>query len=240
MKQKSVFSKFLTNRWVLNIVSIIALFNVIGYMIIGDFNTVLYFIIIAVLVRYFSKNMIVVLGIPLIIVNFMSLKRNSYVEGMENNEEQKDKENNKYQKDKENNKDQKDKENNKEQKDKEEENRTGPIASKINKDHFEVGHPKNGKYKIDYASTIEEAYDQLNSILGADGIKSLTDDTQRLLEQQTQLAGSLKNMGPMIEKMGPMVKNLTSMVGQLDTNGSNGEVMKNINSIVESMKNTNK
>ena len=240
MKQKSVFSKFLTNRWVLNIVSIIALFNVIGYMIIGDFNTVLYFIIIAVLVRYFSKNMIVVLGIPLIIVNFMSLKRNSYVEGMENNEEQKDKENNKDQKDKENNKDQKDKENNKEQKDKEEENRTGPIASKINKDHFEVGHPKNGKYKIDYASTIEEAYDQLNSILGADGIKSLTDDTQRLLEQQTQLAGSLKNMGPMIEKMGPMVKNLTSMVGQLDTNGSNGEVMKNINSIVESMKNTNK
>jgi hypothetical protein len=230
MKQKSIFSKFLTNRWVLNIVSIIALFNVIGYMIIGDFNTVLYFIIIAVLVRYFSKNMIVVLGIPLIIVNFMSLKRNSYMEGMENNEST--------------------------SKESDTANTTTtttnpststttttttePASSTGKKDAFEVGHPKNGKYKIDYASTIEEAYDQLNSILGADGIKSLTDDTQRLLEQQTQLAGSLKNMGPMIEKMGPMVKSLTSMVEQFDTNGSNGEVMKNINSIVENLKNVKK
>jgi hypothetical protein len=194
-------------------------------MIIGDFNTVLYFIIIAVLVRYFSKNMIVVLGIPLIIVNFMSLKRNSYVEGMETNEGT-SKEN--------------DSENTTTTTTAADKKTASPTPSSGKKDNFEVGHPKNGKYKIDYASTIEEAYDQLNSILGADGIKSLTDDTQRLLEQQTQLAGSLKNMGPMIEKMGPMVKNLTSMVGQLDTNGSNGEIMKNINSIVGNMKNMKK
>ena len=44
----------------------------------------MFFIIVAVLVRYFSKNMIIVLGIPLILVNLMSVKGN-FTEGLENN-----------------------------------------------------------------------------------------------------------------------------------------------------------
>ena len=156
MKLNSAFSKILTNKWVLNIVSIIALFNVIGYMVIGDYNIVLYFIILAILVRYFSKNMIVVLGIPLIIINMISLKGNSYVEGMETKEEDKEEFIDK---------------------DKIKETTTQPIVEpkKTNDESFEVGRPKGGKYKIDYASTIEDAYDQLNSILGKDGIKNFLD-----------------------------------------------------------------
>jgi hypothetical protein len=65
MKLKSGASKFLTNKLVLNIVSVIALFNVIGYIMMGNFNNVIFFILLAVLVRYFSKNMIIVLGTPL-------------------------------------------------------------------------------------------------------------------------------------------------------------------------------
>ena len=83
MNLKSQVSKFLTNRWVLNIVAVLALFNVIGYTVIGNINLVLYFIVIAVLIRYFSKNMTIVLGVPLIIVNLFSLKGNM-LEGMEN------------------------------------------------------------------------------------------------------------------------------------------------------------
>ena len=83
MKLKSAITNFLTNKWVLNIVSLIALLNVIGYMVIGNFNNVIVFLVLAVLVRYFSKNMIIVLGIPLIFVNLFSLKGNSYhFEGM--------------------------------------------------------------------------------------------------------------------------------------------------------------
>ena len=44
----------------------------------------LFFIVLAVLVRYFSKNMIIVLGVPLILVNLFHLNNNSYqIEGME-------------------------------------------------------------------------------------------------------------------------------------------------------------
>jgi hypothetical protein len=70
---------------------------------------------------------------------------------------------------------------------------------------FEVGRAKKGGSKIDYASTVEDAYDQLNSILGSEGVKRLTDDTQKLMQQQMQLAESMKGMGPMIKNLEPMM-----------------------------------
>ena len=60
-------------------------------------------------------------------------------------------------------------------------------ADAAKKEDFEVGRRKNGAAKIDYASTIEDAYDDLNKILGSDGIKRLTDDTQGLMKQQMEL-----------------------------------------------------
>jgi phosphoglycerol transferase MdoB-like AlkP superfamily enzyme len=54
--------------------------------------------------------------------------------------------------------------------------------------------------RIDYASTIEDAYDDLNRILGSDGIKKLTGDTQRLMNQQLQLADAMKSMSPLLEQ----------------------------------------
>ena len=92
MKVSSTVSKILTNKLVLNIVSILALFNVLGYMVMGNLNNVVFFLILAVLVRYFSKNMIIVLGVPLVLVNLMSLKDYSYrVEGMTTDKKAEDK-----------------------------------------------------------------------------------------------------------------------------------------------------
>ena len=74
---------------------------------------------------------------------------------------------------------------------------------------------KNRGYEIDYATTIEDAYDQLNSILGSDGVQRLTSDTQNLMKQQMQLAEAMKNMEPMVQSIAPMVKNLQGMMGQM-------------------------
>jgi len=60
--------------------------------------------------------------------------------------------------------------------------------------------------RIDYASTIEEAYGDLNKILGSDGIKRLTDDTQRLMSQQLQLADAMKSMTPLMENAKSMLQ----------------------------------
>ena len=209
MKVSSTVSKILTNKLVLNIVSIIALLNVIGYMMMGNLNNVVMFLIIAVLVRYFSKNMIIVLGVPLVLVNLMSLKGFSYrVEGMATKKQPEPK-----------------KEADSEEEEKKTDDTTGTKDSvgasndKKSDEHFEVGRPKNGGSKIDYAATIEGAYDQLNSILGSDGIKNLTGDTQRLMQQQADLAKSMESMGPMIEKMMPMAVQASQMMKSMNADG---------------------
>jgi hypothetical protein len=54
--------------------------------------------------------------------------------------------------------------------------------------------------RIDYASTVEDAYGDLNKLLGSDGIKRLTDDTQKLMGQQMQLAEAMKSMTPLLSQ----------------------------------------
>jgi len=239
MKLNSAVSKFLTNKWVLNIVAILALFNVIGYAVIGKIDLVLYFIVIAVLVRYFSKNMTIVLGVPLLFVNLFSLKGNM-MEGMENNSTTPSSSNspNKIANQKSN--DQTKIDNLVKSNVNKPDSKTAqglvmnPVDQNAENDNsaqdnaaqttggeqqgFESGRRKNKGYEIDYATTIEEAYEQLNGILGSDGIQRLTSDSQNLMKQQMQLAEAMKGMGPIIEQIAPMVQNLQGMMGD----GKNG------------------
>jgi len=218
MKLNSSVSKFLTNKWVLNIVSFLALFNIIGYMVMGNLNSVIYFIVLAVLVRYFSKNMIIVLGIPLVLVNLFRVS-NSNIEGMET--ESSPSTNSKILK-----------------KVSEEKKLNEPVilpgttdddvvSSNVKTDEqFEVGRPKNKGSKIDYASTIEDAYDDLNKILGSEGIKNLTTDTQKLMKQQMDLAKSMEAMTPLIEGIMPMAEKAQEMMKSMETNsGGFGSIM---------------
>jgi len=223
MKLNSAISNFLTNKLVLHIVSFLALFNVIGHMVIGHYNIVIYFIVLALLVRYFSKNMIVVLGVPLILVNMFSLKENSYIEGLENNETSS-----------ETKKDDVEKDAAGEKKIEASNDKSKKSTDEENAESFEVGRAKKSGHSIDYATTIEDAYDQLNSILGKDGIKNLTADTERLMQQQAQLAGSLKDMGPLIEKMGPMMKSVEGMMKDMP-DVAKGDVMSKVNSMLSGL-----
>lgn len=68
--------------------------------------------------------------------------------------------------------------------------------------------PVNGKTRIDYATTLEDAYTNLESILGSDGIGKLTNDTQRLMTQQQKLFDTMNNMVPMIETAKNMMDSL--------------------------------
>jgi hypothetical protein len=237
MKINAQVSKILTNKWVLNIVAILALLNVIGYMVMGNFNHVLFFIVLAVLVRYFSKNMVIVLGVPLLVVNLFSLKGNSYynIEGMETNTTD--------------HSDTIKKINEEKQKSAEplmpgtdmEHKTDAPKSSNVKTDeHFEVGRAKNGGSKIDYASTIESAYDELNKVLGSDGIKSLTDDTQKLMKQQMQLAESMHTLGPMVEKMMPMAQQMKGMMEGMNGNGGMSGLMDMAQKMAQGLGSTTK
>ena len=77
--------------------------------------------------------------------------------------------------------------------------------------------------RLDYASTMEAAYDNLDKMLGGDGIKQLTNDTQKLMSQQQQLFDTMNQMGPMLESAQGLLKgfdfkslgNLSSLASSL-------------------------
>jgi len=217
MKANAILSNLLTSKLVLTIIFWLSLTNIIGYLIYSRFDVVVFFVLISLIITYFSKNMIIVLGVPLILVNLAVLGKNRVKEGLEgqNNDKEKEKE------------------------DKKEKKVDGSQPSVVlptdhetttqhvdtekegeKPDSFEVGRNKNkSKYNIDYSATIEDAYDELNNILGSDGIKSLTSDTQNLMKQQKQLTEAMTQLQPLMQTVGPLLNNAKSLMGQFKETG---------------------
>jgi hypothetical protein len=63
-----VLQNLLTNKIVLNIVCVLSALNIIGYLAMGKITAILFFIVLAILITQFNKNMIIVLGVPLILL----------------------------------------------------------------------------------------------------------------------------------------------------------------------------
>jgi hypothetical protein len=232
MKISSALHNLLTNKIVLNIVCVLSALNMIGYLVTNNFTAILFFIVLAILIVQFNKNMIIVLGIPLILVNFfVALGLSKNIEGnttmsdaSKDDATMKDSTMKDSTKDNATMKDSTMKTADKPAK------KTGqglpitpldPVDTETD-EAFEVGRAKRGGSKIDYASTVEDAYDQLNSILGSEGVKRLTDDTQKLMQQQMQLAESMKGMGPMIKQLEPMMNQAKGLLEGMGGDGKDG------------------
>ena len=218
MKIENTISKIFTNKIVLYIVFIVSALNIIGYLFSGNTNAVIYFIVLGVLVSYFSKNMIIILLVPLIFVNLYvgSQTQLKNVEGMVNNENQEGEEKKV------------------EESAGEEESVNGgegvsnslsdsittTSTSSMTTPTGESFKNKKDKHKLDYSATLSDSYDHLNKILGSEGMKSLTTDTKKLMEQQQALAESMKGIQPLITSIGPLLKQAQGFLGGM--NGLDG------------------
>ena len=80
------------------------------------------------------------------------------------------------------------------------------------KDDDEKGDVKNGN-RIDYASTLEQAYDNIENIIGEDGVRGLTDQTKSLMHQQQQLMNNMKEMGPLLKSAESFMSQITGSGG---------------------------
>ena len=79
--------------------------------------------------------------------------------------------------------------------------------------------------RIDYATTLEQAYDNLQNMLGNDGMKGLTKETKHLVKQQQSLVESLSSIAPALKESAstmaalqegmPAMGNLNSMIQQM-------------------------
>jgi hypothetical protein len=188
----------LQNKYVLYLVLFIAITNILGYLAIEDFRSLMVFIAVAALASHFSKNMIVVLGSALIGTNVLYASSRMR-EGMKNQ---------------------------KEKEEKKEGASAGEIKNALKKsqaketlqmkavttEEDEEEDDSGVKTdRIDYGATMELAYDNLNKMLGEGGMKNLTKDTQGLMDQQKQLMQQLKDFAPLMEQAGSMLDKLGGM-----------------------------
>ncbi len=198
----SFVSKIVTSKIVLYIVAFLSLISLIGYVMMGSVNSAILFVLIGYIMTFFSRNMVIVLIVPLVVLGLINggYAVKEGLEGMKHNSETLGS----AKKGKSKNED--------EILDSPEQD--GDAISQIETtnpsvegESFEVGRQKGGQ-RIDYGSTIEAAYSELNDLLGSDGVKKLTDDSQRLMKQQMQLAESMKMMQPMLASAKDMLKSL--------------------------------
>ena len=193
--------KLLQNKYVLYLVLFVAVTNVLGYLAIEDFNSLMVFIAICALASHFSKNMIVILGSAILGTNILyasSRMREGFKEGNDEKEEEKKKE-------------EKKKEEKKEKKEPMKSRFASSRPAKAARAATEEEEDEVDSTRIDYAATMEQAYDNLNKMLGDGGMKNLTKDTKGLMDQQKELMGQLKDFAPLMEQAGSMLDKLGGM-----------------------------
>ena len=245
MKIKDITSKVIHNKYVLYFVLFLSVVNILGYMVMGKLTPMFFFAIVAYLVYNFSKNMIIVLGSALILTNILMVG-NGIKEGLENKTQTDSKTDSKTDPtqdttaktpstpvpSKKANVTQKSNNDlpiipSQHESTKEEEEEVVPTNIDTTGDEGMINKKRS---RLDYASTIEDAYGDLNNILGGEGIKQLTTDTQKLMTQQLQLADAMKSMTPVMENAKSLLhgfdmdslNNLASLAKSFTSGGSGG------------------
>ena len=189
------YQKILTNKYILYLVLFLSGIFLFSLLLAKKLNLIILYSLIGYIIWFYNKNMTIVLGLALILT-FIANLGVKVKEGMEN--EGKDDNNDDKNKKDDSSKQPDDTSNSTTTQTPPSSSSTNPTPTTSSKDGMN-GMSIGKRNRIDYASTVEDAYDDLSKILGGDGIKRLTGDTQQLLEQQVQLVDAMKNMTPLIE-----------------------------------------
>ena len=177
-------NSLLKNKSVLYIVLFIAVMNLFGYLMLRNIDAVFFFMSLGLITSYFSKNMIVVMLVAMVGTNLLMSFRRPTKEGFDDDDDDNDKNKNKKNK---------------------------PKAASEELDEEEA---TGKKPQLDYASTIEKAYDNMDKLLGSDALKHMGDRTQNLVNQQSKLMETMNNMKPMMDTASNMLNKLD--IGNID------------------------
>ncbi len=235
MKFANELSKLLTNKYFLYFIVFLSVTNVLGYLVNNKIHAVIFFALVSFLMANFSKNMVVILLVALVSTNLLMANKTMRegMEQMEKGEDDMD-EKEMEEKDGMDEADEEnytnmgatkpvkkdDKKNDKKKAKKivkRNDKKKAPVPAEPVKKAETFGNKHASQLKnaapvdgdedsrIDYASTLEGAYDNLDKILGSEGINKLTGDTQKLMAQQQKLFDSMQNMAPMIQNAKEML-----------------------------------
>jgi len=188
------------NKTFLYFVLFIAVVNAFGYLMMREFEAVMLFVLVGFLTTYFSNNMIIVLLTAIVVTNLFASSRLTikFKEGMEGHKDKKEGE----------------EEDEKEKDEEEDEEKEGLVPLQP------ADYPPNGKKsKIDSAGTLEAAYDHLDKLLESDAINKMSDETQKLANQQDKLMKNIDRLEPMLSSAEGVIQKL----GKLTMNNDNSK-----------------
>jgi hypothetical protein len=227
---------FFQNKFVLYGSLLLVLLSILRHLANKNINAVVLIALIGLLMSYFSKNMIIVLLTAFATVFILEMVGSQGVmEGMvskkededddettdddktdKKGEDEKDEPTEDKDKSKDNASAEKKTEGNKtlnEKKNKQGMTKLSP-ASYDGKDHDGEGADgMKEANRIDYASTLEQAYDNIENIIGEEGVRGLTDQTKSLMNQQKELMNNMKEMGPLLKSAEGFMHQMTGNGG---------------------------
>jgi|TARA_Y100000992_G_scaffold235892_1_gene166730 hypothetical protein len=171
---KKTAKKLLKNKFILYVILFLAVTNVLGYLAIGNFNSVIFFILVSYLSSFFNKNMIVILLTAMIATSVLNV-RNLTVgikEGMKN----------------------------KKKSNKAKQEALEDMSEDTDEDTDEVDDEVADEVgpTIDRNKTDKIAFQSLQEMIGKDGVHGLQKDTQNLIKRQEELKESMKSLAPMM------------------------------------------
>jgi hypothetical protein len=249
--KKNDMAELLKNKNVLYVVFFFAIANLFSYLMMKKLDAVAFFIIIGFLATYFSKNMIVVM-LTAMISTFFLVQINllgNVQEGMEGAAKPDEAQAEPKEEPKEETEPEEaakpatapadpvvaESMTGQQRKDattakgdiKKAESFTQPLRPARFNAADDDDEPRH-KPKLDYAGTLESAYDNLDKLLSSDAIKSMSEDTGRLAEKQKQLMGSIEKIQPVMDKAKGILDgfDMTSISKMMESIGKSTDMIK--------------
>jgi len=218
MKKKSsnaMFNKLVNNKITLYIVAIIAFITLIGNIMNSEVSAIFLFFLAGGVAYSFTKNMTIVLGSSIISTSVATMLSSYFVykEGLEGLEDISDPSNNNISSNK--------KGSSKKVRPMKKVSADENILSKTsNSDKAEaltqlspalfnnIPNKDQMQKQLGKATEMEQAYDNLEKIMGKDNIQSISTDTKDLIKQQNELIKQLKTMTPALNEAMSSIGNL--------------------------------
>jgi hypothetical protein len=190
------FKNLVNDKNVLYVVFILAILNILGYLLVQNLEAVAFFLIVGFLTTYFSKNMIIVLMISIVSTSLFTSTRPRVKEGMtsKKNSSKSDKKDDKKDDEKKNDSDADDADADADadaDTDADDDVKPSEISTSVSsgkKKHF-----------VSSADNLQNAFAKLNETVGKEGIEGLTGQTSKLLKQQEALMNNIEGMKPFLE-----------------------------------------
>ena len=205
------FNKIIENKYFLYVALFLAITTIIGFLLMQNWNAIIFFILIALISSFLTTNMGIILFVS-VVGSSLALLKTSGKEGLETQASSstpsiepptsnKAIETN----------------NNSLPSGSTSANTIEESVSSVHKNEK----AKSGSSRLDYMNTMEEAYNNLDSMLDGESLGNLTKDTQKLMKTQQELFKTMETMAPMVSQAQDMLKgfnmgdlgNLSKMLG---------------------------